>query len=141
MAKKESYILFVLAVLLISLVVIAINRPFNLSVPVVNLTLDAPPEEFTNVDQARWDAMGELITDEILNTFAVVSEDIAQVPSLIKERYGGLADTWMCTVETGDSDLQKQLVAAVQAAFNQWRTESGRSLGHISKTLACSVGD
>jgi probable F420-dependent oxidoreductase len=66
--------------------------------------------------EGRWDAMGELITDEILNTFAVVSEDIAQVPSLIKERYGGLADTWMCTVETGDSDLQKQLVASVQAA-------------------------
>ncbi len=64
----------------------------------------------------RWDAMGELISDEILNTFAVVSEDIAQVPTLIKQRYGGLADTWMCTVETGDSDLQKQLVAAVQAA-------------------------
>lgn len=64
----------------------------------------------------RWDAMGELISDEILNTFAVVSEDITQVPILINERYGGLADTWMCTVETGDSDLQKQLVAAVQAA-------------------------
>jgi probable F420-dependent oxidoreductase len=64
----------------------------------------------------RWDAMGELISDEILNTFAVVSEDIAQVPTLIKQRYGGLADTWMCTVDTGDSDLQKQLVAAVQAA-------------------------
>ena len=64
----------------------------------------------------RWDAMGELISDEILNTFAVVSEDIAQVPTLIKQRYSGLADTWMCTVETGDSDLQKQLVAAVQAA-------------------------
>ncbi|MDE0952519.1 MAG: TIGR03617 family F420-dependent LLM class oxidoreductase [Halioglobus sp.] len=63
----------------------------------------------------RWEDMGALITDEILNTFAIVSEDIEQVPSLLKQRYGHLADTWMCTVETGDTDLQKHLVAAVQA--------------------------
>jgi len=31
--------------------------------------------------------------------------------------------------------------AAVQAAFNQWRSESGWPLAHISKTLACTVGD
>jgi probable F420-dependent oxidoreductase len=66
--------------------------------------------------EGRWEDLGGLITDEILNTFAVVSEDIEQVPTLLTQRYGGLADTWMCTVETGDSDLQKQLVAAVQAA-------------------------
>ena len=63
----------------------------------------------------RWEDMGALITDELLNTFAIVSEDIEQVPSLLKQRYGHLADTWMCTVETGDTDLQKHLVAAVQA--------------------------
>ena len=76
--------------------------------------LQTEANQLTRAD--RWDAMGELITDEILNTFAVVSEDITQVPTLVNKRYGGLADTWMCTVETGDSDLQKQLVAAVQAA-------------------------
>lgn len=64
--------------------------------------------------EGRWQDMGALITDDILKTFAVVSEDIEQVPALLKQRYGGLADTWMCTVETGDTDLQKQLVAAVQ---------------------------
>lgn len=31
--------------------------------------------------------------------------------------------------------------AAAQAAFNAWRAESGRPLAHISRTLACSVGD
>jgi len=66
--------------------------------------------------EGRWQEMGALITDEILDTFALVSEDIAQVPALLLQRYGGLADTWLCTVETGDRDLQKQLVAAVQAA-------------------------
>ena len=31
--------------------------------------------------------------------------------------------------------------ARVQDAFNRWRGESGWPLAHISKTLACSVGD
>jgi probable F420-dependent oxidoreductase len=65
--------------------------------------------------QGRWQDMGALITDEILDTFAVISEDIEQVPALLKQRYGGLADTWLCTVQTGDADLQKQLVTALQA--------------------------
>lgn len=64
--------------------------------------------------EGRWQDLGALISDEILHTFAIVSEDIKQVPALLKERYGGLADTWMCTVETGNTDLQRQLVAAVQ---------------------------
>jgi len=66
--------------------------------------------------EGRWQELGTLITDDILHTFAVVSENIEQVPALLQQRYGGLADTWLCTVETGDRDLQKQLVAAVQAA-------------------------
>jgi probable F420-dependent oxidoreductase len=66
--------------------------------------------------EGRWQEMGVLISDEILHTFALVSEDIAQVPTLLQQRYGDMADTWMCTVETGDTDLQQQLVAAVQAA-------------------------
>lgn len=34
----------------------------------------------------------------------------------------------------------KRDMAAVQAAFNRWRAESGRSLAAISRTLACTVG-
>ena len=63
MAKKESYTLFILGLLLISLVAIAINQPFSLSVPAVNLALDTPAEEVTNADQARWDAMGEFYAE------------------------------------------------------------------------------
>ncbi|MBL6934338.1 MAG: DNA-3-methyladenine glycosylase I [Alphaproteobacteria bacterium] len=33
----------------------------------------------------------------------------------------------------------KRALAAVQAAFNQWRGESGRSLAHISQVLACGI--
>jgi len=39
----------------------------------------------------QWGEMGELITDEILETFAVVA-DIEDVPDQVKNRYGGLAD-------------------------------------------------
>lgn len=66
--------------------------------------------------EGRWQDMGALITDDILHTFAIVSEDIEQVPALLKQRFDGLADTWMCTVETGNTELQRQLVAAVQKA-------------------------
>jgi probable F420-dependent oxidoreductase len=66
--------------------------------------------------EGRWEDMGGLIDDEILNTFAVVSEDIDAVPRLLAERYTGLVDTWQCTLETGETQLQQKLVAAVQAA-------------------------
>jgi probable F420-dependent oxidoreductase len=66
--------------------------------------------------EGRWQDMGALITDEILDAFAIVSEDIDAVPALLQQRYAGLADTWMCTVDTGDSDRQRRLVAAVQSA-------------------------
>ena len=64
--------------------------------------------------EGRWADMGELITDEILSTFAVVSEDIEALPGLLKQRYGHLVDTWQCTVETGDRERQAQFIAAVQ---------------------------
>ena len=65
--------------------------------------------------EGRWDEMGKLINDDILNTFAIVSEDIGAVPDLLSKRYNGLVDNWQCTVETGDREQQQQLVAAVQA--------------------------
>jgi probable F420-dependent oxidoreductase len=76
---------------------------------------DLQAEAHSMTREGRWDEMSALVTDDILDTFAIVSEDVEQVPRLLAERYGGLADTWMCTVETGDADLQEQLVAAVQS--------------------------
>ncbi|MDZ7783550.1 MAG: TIGR03617 family F420-dependent LLM class oxidoreductase [Halioglobus sp.] len=63
----------------------------------------------------RWREMGELITDEVLETFAIVTEDIDAVPALLQERFGGLVDTWMCTVDAGDRERQRALLKAVQA--------------------------
>jgi len=55
----------------------------------------------------------------------VLSRDV--VRALIRE---GVVDK----APTSQRDL-----ARVQEAFNQWHTESGRPLGAISRTLACSV--
>jgi len=66
--------------------------------------------------EGRWQDMGALITDDILDAFAIISEDIDAVPALLKHRYAGLADTWMCTVDTGDRDRQRQLVSTLQEA-------------------------
>jgi probable F420-dependent oxidoreductase len=64
--------------------------------------------------EGRWQEMGELITDDILNTFAVVCEDLEALPQRVKARYGDILDTWQCTFETGDADRQRELIAAVK---------------------------
>lgn len=64
--------------------------------------------------EGRWEDMSTLITDDILHAFAIVSDDIKQIPALLAKRYSGLADTWMCTLETGQTESQRELVAAVQ---------------------------
>ena len=44
-------------------------------------------------------------------------------------------------VVTSKSPSSKKALAAIQDAFNTWRDESGRSLGEISRILACSEGE
>jgi probable F420-dependent oxidoreductase len=46
--------------------------------------------------RGEWDAMGELITDDILEEFAVVAEP-AKVAGALKARFGGLVDRMLCT--------------------------------------------
>jgi hypothetical protein len=41
--------------------------------------------------QGRWDEMGSLITDDILNAFAVVGEP-QTIAAQIKSRYGDIVD-------------------------------------------------
>jgi len=42
--------------------------------------------------RGEWQQMGELIDDDILNAFAVVSEDPEKVPTMIRDRYGDVVD-------------------------------------------------
>jgi probable F420-dependent oxidoreductase len=66
--------------------------------------------------EGKWVEMGELIDDDILNTFAVVCENPGDIAANIKERYQGLVDTWQCTFMNPDADLMKQVIQSVQHA-------------------------
>jgi len=63
--------------------------------------------------QERWAEMGALIEDDILEEFAIVAEP-EEIPSLLKERYGGLMDSWICSVDTGDPVRQGAMLRALQ---------------------------
>ncbi len=58
-----------------------------------------------------------------------------------KDVVAGLAAAGVELNSPGKPPTSKSDLAAVQAAFNRWRDESGWPLAHISKTLACTVGD
>ena len=64
--------------------------------------------------QGLWDEMTTRITDEILQTLAVVCEKPERISTVLKTAYGDLMDHWMCTVEMQDQDLQKQIVQELQ---------------------------
>jgi probable F420-dependent oxidoreductase len=61
-----------------------------------------------------WDEIGAHITDDMLQTLAVVCEKPEQIPAALKAAYSGLMDHWMCTVEMQDRDLQQQIVQELQ---------------------------
>lgn len=65
--------------------------------------------------EGRWQDLGALITDDMLAAFAIVTERLDDLPAELAARYGGVMDTWVCTVDAGDEQAQQQLVAAVQA--------------------------
>jgi len=59
--------------------------------------------------QGRWSDMGDLIEDEILNTFAVVGEPDKIVP-MIKERYTGLVDRITINFDYAPIEQRAELV-------------------------------
>lgn len=60
--------------------------------------------------QGEWQKMGELIDDEFLETFA----NPGQIAPRFAQRYGGLIDTWQCTLDLGDREAQSQLLRSLQ---------------------------
>ncbi len=58
-----------------------------------------------------------------------------------KDVVAGLVAAGVGMRAVGKPPTSKTDLAAVQDAFNRWRAESGWPLAHISKTLACTVGD
>ncbi len=64
--------------------------------------------------QGEWQKMGELISDEFLETFAIVCEDPGQIAPRFAERFGGLIDSWQCTLDLPDREAQSQLLRSLQ---------------------------
>lgn len=70
---------------------------------------DIQPEATAMSKRGEWQAMGNLITDEMLNTFAVVSESPVELAQQLQARYGDLIDNWECTWITQNNEAMSQL--------------------------------
>jgi len=65
--------------------------------------------------RGEWEAMGERIDDEILETFAVVAEP-AGVASALAERWGGLVDRLTCTFPFASDEQRRGYFEELRAA-------------------------
>jgi probable F420-dependent oxidoreductase len=65
--------------------------------------------------QGRWKEMGTLITDDVLNEFAVVGEPKDIVPEMVR-RYGEFVDRTSVSFAVSDPDQRKQMLDALRAA-------------------------
>jgi probable F420-dependent oxidoreductase len=67
--------------------------------------------------QGRWDEMGTLIDDDILDAFAIVAEP-EQIAPKMKERYGDVVDriSFYLPYRSGDPDRWAQVMADLKAA-------------------------
>ncbi|MGI9294896.1 MAG: hypothetical protein ACR2PS_13000, partial [Pseudomonadales bacterium] len=64
--------------------------------------------------QGKWVEMGLVLTDEVLNEFAIVAEP-ENIATELHARYGELIDGWLCTYESGDIDAQSELIRGVKS--------------------------
>jgi len=72
---------------------------------------DLHPEAHRLSRQGAWEEMGRLVDDEMLNTFAVVGP-LEDVPRLVEERFGGLADRFSFSrPDLVDDDRWREILA------------------------------
>jgi len=66
--------------------------------------------------QGKWVEMGELITDDVLDEFAIVTQpgEASKVAPKLLERYGGAVDLWMGTFGINDRDAEAAAIAELQ---------------------------
>lgn len=64
--------------------------------------------------QGEWDAMGERITDEILDAFAVIGEG-ADVAAQLEARWGGAVDRLATPLTFVDGEARRALIRELQA--------------------------
>jgi probable F420-dependent oxidoreductase len=76
---------------------------------------DLQSELNTMSKQGRWKEMGLLITDDILNEFAVVGEPKTIVPEM-QRRYGAFVDRSSASFDFVDRDERKAMIAQLRGA-------------------------
>lgn len=62
----------------------------------------------------RWDDLWQPITDEMIDTYAIVGEPHEIAPK-IKHRFGDFVDTIQCNLELEDEEVQYNIVKAIEA--------------------------
>jgi probable F420-dependent oxidoreductase len=72
------------------------------------------PELTALSKRGEWDKMGTLITDEMLEAFAIVASP-KDVPDRLLQRYGGLIDRVACTFDIGDDSEREAAMAKLVA--------------------------
>jgi probable F420-dependent oxidoreductase len=73
------------------------------------------PELNTMSKQGRWKEMANLITDDVLDAFAIVGEPQDIVPETIR-RYGDFVDRTSAGWSVGDQEQRRQMIDALRAA-------------------------
>ncbi len=71
------------------------------------------PELTVLSKRGEWDEMATLITDEILETFAILAPP-NEVAQRLRERFGDLLDRVACTFGVGNQEDQRAQVKALQ---------------------------
>jgi probable F420-dependent oxidoreductase len=64
--------------------------------------------------EGRWSELGDTISDEMLDTFAVVGEPHEIAPK-IKKRFGDFVDTIRCDLELADQEAQYEIVKSIES--------------------------
>ena len=75
---------------------------------------DLQPELNQLSKEGKWDEMGGLITDDILEEFAIVG-DIDEVVDKFRHRFGGLVDRTMLALPATDDDQVRELLGKMSA--------------------------
>ena len=73
------------------------------------------PELNAMSKQGRWEEMGNLIGDDLLNDFAVVGEP-QRIPSMFKERFGDVVDRTGAAYGGIPESIKREIVAELSAA-------------------------
>ena len=63
--------------------------------------------------RGEWVEMGKLVTDDVLDQFAIVAPPGEVAPTLL-DRYGDVVDQWMGTFGIGDADQQAEAMNTLQ---------------------------